>query len=167
LVPAADRVAMCKLAVESSDWIEVDPWESEQKEYQTTLVVLDHFDHFVNKNREESDRIQVKLLCGGDLLDSFNTPGIWAPEDIEDILTKYGIFVLERTGTDAASVVFNNDLLYKISKNIAIIKQWISNDISSTKIRQNIARGLSIKYLTPDGVVDYIQRHLLYSNVKL
>lgn len=158
---------MCKLAVESSDWIDVEPWESEQDEYQTTLVVLDHFDHFINKNRKETDKIHIKLLCGGDLLDSFNTPGVWAPEDIEDILTKYGVYVLERAGTDASGVVWNNDVLYKHRKDICIIKQWIANDISSTKIRQNIARDISIRYLTPDPVVNYIKANHLYSNVKL
>lgn len=26
--------------------------------------------------------VQVKLLCGADLLESFSTPGLWAPEDV-------------------------------------------------------------------------------------
>jgi nicotinamide mononucleotide adenylyltransferase len=43
LVSAAHRVKMCELAAESSDWVAVDKWESEQSEYQTTIAVLDHF----------------------------------------------------------------------------------------------------------------------------
>ncbi|HLV81302.1 MAG TPA: nicotinate-nucleotide adenylyltransferase [Chthonomonadaceae bacterium] len=34
--------------------------------------------------------------------------------------------------------------------------------ISSTDIRQRIATGLPVRYLTPDEVLDYIQRHRLY-----
>jgi nicotinamide mononucleotide adenylyltransferase len=82
-VEARHRVKMCELATESSDWIMVNPWESMQSEYYTTLVVLDHFYHNLNKNLKEGEQpIQVKLICGSDLLDSFNTPGVWAPEDV-------------------------------------------------------------------------------------
>jgi nicotinate-nucleotide adenylyltransferase len=35
-------------------------------------------------------------------------------------------------------------------------------DISATDIRQRVRAGKSIRYLTPDSVVDYIHRHQLY-----
>ncbi|MEW6314499.1 MAG: nicotinate-nucleotide adenylyltransferase [Pseudomonadota bacterium] len=35
-------------------------------------------------------------------------------------------------------------------------------DISATRIRQDVARGESMRYLLPDAVLDYIQRHKLY-----
>lgn len=35
--------------------------------------------------------------------------------------------------------------------------------ISSSDIRTRIAQGLPIRYLTPDGVVDYISKHKLYT----
>lgn len=28
--------------------------------------------------------VKVKLLCGGDLLESFGTPGLWADEDVSN-----------------------------------------------------------------------------------
>jgi nicotinate-nucleotide adenylyltransferase len=36
--------------------------------------------------------------------------------------------------------------------------------ISSTDIRERVSRGLPIRYLTPDGVVDYIDQHRLYAD---
>jgi nicotinic acid mononucleotide adenylyltransferase len=45
-------------------------------------VVLQYFDRKINENRSEEDRLQVMLLCGSDLLASFNTPGVWADEDV-------------------------------------------------------------------------------------
>ena len=37
-------------------------------------------------------------------------------------------------------------------------------DISSTHIRQQLGKGASVRYLTPDAVITYIQRHNLYGN---
>ncbi|KAJ3452649.1 nicotinamide/nicotinic acid mononucleotide adenylyltransferase [Anaeramoeba flamelloides] len=40
LLPSAHRVEMCKIATNSSTWINVDDWESKQKDYVRTLFVL-------------------------------------------------------------------------------------------------------------------------------
>ncbi|KAF6720383.1 Nicotinamide/nicotinic acid mononucleotide adenylyltransferase 2 [Oryzias melastigma] len=42
LVSSRHRLAMCQLAVQSSDWIRVDPWECYQDTWQTTCSVLEH-----------------------------------------------------------------------------------------------------------------------------
>ncbi len=47
--------------------------------------------------------------------------------------------------------------------NVHTVKQFIHNDIASTKIRLFIKRGKSIKYLLPDPVIAYIRAHGLYS----
>jgi nicotinamide mononucleotide adenylyltransferase len=36
------------------------------------------------------------------------------------------------------------------------------NNVSSTKLRLLVKRGQRIKYLAPDPVVDYIEKHALY-----
>lgn len=46
-----------------------------------------------------------------------------------------------------------------------MIKQFIHNDISSTKIRLFIKRGMSIKYLLPDKVIEYMELNQLYKPV--
>lgn len=40
LAAAQHRVAMVQLAVQTSDWIRVDPWESEQAQWTETVRVL-------------------------------------------------------------------------------------------------------------------------------
>lgn len=40
LISASHRVTMAKLATQSSDWVEVDDWESCQNEWSETLKVL-------------------------------------------------------------------------------------------------------------------------------
>ncbi|XP_029381417.1 nicotinamide/nicotinic acid mononucleotide adenylyltransferase 2 [Echeneis naucrates] len=42
LVPSRHRLTMCQLAVQSSDWIRVDPWECYQDTWQPTCSVLEH-----------------------------------------------------------------------------------------------------------------------------
>lgn len=40
LVAARHRVAMARLALQTSDWIRVDSWESEQAQWMETIKVL-------------------------------------------------------------------------------------------------------------------------------
>ncbi|KAM7064420.1 nicotinamide/nicotinic acid mononucleotide adenylyltransferase 3 isoform 4-T6 [Molossus nigricans] len=40
LAPAHHRVAMVRLALQTSDWIRADPWESEQAQWMETVKVL-------------------------------------------------------------------------------------------------------------------------------
>ncbi len=72
---------MCELATKTSKWIMVDGWEANQTTYQTTMVVLEHFYKNVCYHLKREDII-LKLVCGADLLQSFNIPGVWAPEDV-------------------------------------------------------------------------------------
>lgn len=44
LVAAKHRVAMAQLALQTSDWIRVDPWESEQSQWMETVKVLRYGD---------------------------------------------------------------------------------------------------------------------------
>jgi nicotinamide mononucleotide adenylyltransferase len=47
--------------------------------------------------------------------------------------------------------------------NIFLVPQLIQNDVSSTKVRLFLRRGLSVRYLLPAPVVDYIEQHDLYT----
>jgi len=47
--------------------------------------------------------------------------------------------------------------------NIMMIDDVIQNELSSTAIRTQVVQGDSVKYLTPDSVLDYILREQLYS----
>jgi len=163
LQPADHRKEMCKLAVTSSDWIMVDDWEVSFSNWTTTIQVLDYFSQTVNKAVPSSkQKINTVLVCGSDLLDSFNTPGLWAAQDIRDILNKHGIACVSREGTSPESIVWDNDLLYASKEHIHLLRQYIPNDISSTRIRRAISRGMSVKYLVPEPVIDYIIKHKLY-----
>ncbi|QRW21464.1 cytidylyltransferase domain-containing protein [Rhizoctonia solani] len=171
LAPAVHRVRMCELAVDqTSNWLMVDPWEASQPEYQRTAVVLEHFDHELNQGpnggvqmRDGSRRkVKIVLLAGGDLIESFGAPGVWAPQDLHVILGRFGCLIIERTGSDVWAFLLSHDILYHHRKNVIVVKQLIYNDISSTKVRLFVRRGMSIKYLLPNSVIQYIEDNRLY-----
>ncbi|ORY33081.1 hypothetical protein BCR39DRAFT_521073 [Naematelia encephala] len=170
LAPAVHRVRMCELAVEhTSTWLMVDPWEAGQSEYQRTAVVLEHFDEMLNSqgggivmSDGKKRRFKIMLLAGGDLIESFGEPGVWSEPDLHIILGRFGCLIVERAGSDVWAFLLSHDILYHHRRNVIVIKQLIYNDISSTKVRLFVRRGMSIKYLLPNSVIQYIYDHKLY-----
>ena len=48
-------------------------------------------------------------------------------------------------------------VLHEHASNVMVIEDPVATDICSTKLRQQIAEGRSVKYLTPDAVIDYMR----------
>lgn len=86
-------------------------------------------------------------------------PGVWSDDDLQHILGDFGIFVIERAGTDIDEALDN---LRRWQHNIHCIPNLVPNEISSTKVRLLVKRQLGIDYLTPDDVINYIVDHGLY-----
>ncbi|KAG2159157.1 uncharacterized protein EDB93DRAFT_1076255 [Suillus bovinus] len=166
LVSAHHRVNMCTLAAEQeSSWLMVDSWEALQN-YQRTAVVLDHFDYEINtvlggvstRNGDHRD-VKIMFLAGSDLIRTMSEPGVWSHDDLDHILGRHGTFVIERTGADLHQAVGS---LVRWRNNIYPIAQLVQNDVSSTKARLFFRRGLSVQYLLPAAVIDYIEQNNLY-----
>lgn len=170
LAPASHRVTMCELATADSDWLMVDRWEPAQRVYVRTAKVLDHFHEVLNGGLEggfiDSDglrrEIKILLLAGGDLIESFAVPNLWTSKDLHHILGFFGCIIIERTGSNVSDFLLQHDILHHHRHNILVIKQYIFNDISSTKVRLFVRRGMSIRFLLPNPCVDYILTHKLY-----
>ncbi|KAJ3530073.1 hypothetical protein NM208_g9485 [Fusarium decemcellulare] len=139
LAPAHHRIEMCRLAAEhSSKWLMVDPWEAESPTYIPTARVLDHFDYEINEVMGGVEcvdgtrkRARIVLLAGLDLIQTMSTPGVWDERDLDHILRNYGVYAVERSGSSIDTALAN---LKEWEHNIHIIRQVVTNDISSTKV---------------------------------
>lgn len=191
LIEACHRVEMAKLATESSGWITVDSWESQQSEWlETAKVVRHHYEEMLSSehNKDDVDRVnnakkrrieqdcieisddhrkkddpRLMLLCGADVLESFGIPNLWKQEDIAEIVGRYGVVCITRSGGDPHKFINQSDELWKHRKNIHVVHEWLTNEISATHIRRALRRGRSVRYLLPESVIRYIQEHGLYS----
>lgn len=149
LAKAYHRVEMCRRASQESSWIMVDEWEALKPDYTRTALVLDHFEHEINEKRGgirtpsgAKRPAKIALLSGADLIQTMSNPGVWAEEDLEHILGRYGAFIIERSGTDMDKAL---ESLQKWKNDIWPIPQLIQNDVSSTKIRNFLRQDMSIR----------------------
>ena len=188
LIEAHHRMQMAQLARGGCDWITVDPWESSQPEWMETVkVARHHCDELVavgqNKELQRRRRSARKenspqdfpprhatrqnprlmLLCGADVLDSFGIPNLWKEKDVAEIVGLHGVVCISRYGADAEKVIHQSDALWRHRKNIHVVHEWVTNEISATHVRRALRRGQSVRYLLPDPVVRYIQENNLYT----
>ncbi|XP_047308252.1 nicotinamide/nicotinic acid mononucleotide adenylyltransferase [Impatiens glandulifera] len=165
LVSSVHRVQMCDLVCQNSDFVMVDPWEANQSTYQRTLTVLSRIkNHLCEATKIPKESLKVMLVCGSDLLQSFGIPGVWILDQVMAIFKDYGVICIRREGQEIEKIICDNDILKQYKDNIIIVDEVVPNQISSTKLRNCISRGLSVKYLTADEVIDYIKRFNLYIN---
>lgn len=162
LLSAAHRCEMAKLALESINWVNLNTWESDKPNWTPTYEVLCHHrDQIKSMYGEEAE---LMLLCGGDIIETFIIPGVWKSEHIDMILGQFGLACIKRMGSNPDKTIYETDLLYKHRHNIHLITDWITNDISSTKIRRAVSRNESVKYLVQDNVLEYIKNNKLYTD---
>lgn len=107
---------------------------------------------------------------GADVVRSMLNAKVWMPEDIDSIMTNYGVACITRlsapeSGEGGATIPDVKDGMPDLWKrNVEVIQDWVVNDISSTNIRNKLAKGCSVKYIVPDGAIDVLRRHGLYSS---
>ncbi|XP_019519466.1 PREDICTED: nicotinamide/nicotinic acid mononucleotide adenylyltransferase 3 isoform X2 [Hipposideros armiger] len=106
---------------------------------------------------------ELKLLCGADVLKTFQTPDLWKDEHIQEIVEKFGLVCVGRAGHDLKGYISGSPILQRYQHNIHLAREPVQNEISATHIRQALGQGQSVKYLLPDAVIAYIKDHKLYT----
>lgn len=147
IAPADDRLAMCRLAVAGAEGFEVDDLELRRPGPSYTIDTA----------RELTARngARVAWLIGADTLPQLPT---WhEPEallqEVEFVIMARPGFAIHWTKVPPGS--------QKLQANVVAVGQI---DISATGIRQRVAAGRPIDYLTPASVISYIRERGLYRN---
>ncbi|KAK2716465.1 hypothetical protein QYM36_006818 [Artemia franciscana] len=106
---------------------------------------------------EEAEKLNVKLVCGADLLESLVITNLWLDEDIDHMVGHHGMVVISLAGSCPEKFIYDSDVLTQNKNNIFLVTEWITNEINSTKIRRAPQRKESVKYLIQVSVIDYLQ----------
>ncbi|XP_060833803.1 nicotinamide/nicotinic acid mononucleotide adenylyltransferase 1 isoform X2 [Rhopalosiphum padi] len=193
LAPSLHRCAMIEQALVALPWVKLSDWEVKQNGWTRTRQVLQYHQNHLNmiitsrlngsikidtsllpvqfiENLNVSDSnqntaVNVRLLCGADLLESFAVPGLWNDDDIEAIVRDYGLVVVSRSGSNPHKFIYESNILTKYMANIIVVTEWITNEVSSTKVRRALSRNESVKFLISELVESYIKEHGLYETL--
>ena len=100
---------------------------------------------------------EILFLMGSDNLKEFPT---WNGAD--KICEKYKSYVFKRDDDNIKNIIEKDKFLSKNKNSFVVVSNNILNNFSSTYARKIIKEDKSIRYLAPDEVVKYIEKHKLY-----
>ena len=148
-VTEEDRVAMVELAIEDNVHFQLSKEELNREGTTYTVETLSHL-------TVKHPGYEYYFIMGADSLYHIES---W--KDPEKILEMATIVVAGRAGTGTS---LSSQIEYIENKYDATIYRLNSPvlEISSNDIRRRVRDGVSIRYLLPSKVVDYIYGHNLY-----
>lgn len=141
LLPAYDRLKMVELALGDHPSMLGSNVEFSLPKPSYTIDTLTHL-------RERYKSYQFSLIMGQDNLQYLHK---W--KNFEAILKYYPIYVYPRPDTSPSQ--------FDEHSNVTVFEAPLL-DISATYMRQTIRAEKSIRFLTPDPVVEYIQKNRLF-----
>ena len=142
-VSDTDRLRMVEMVSRPMENVETSAFEFTMPKPSYTIDTL-------NALQEKFPDDEFYLVTGADNWVIFDR---W--RNSEEILAKYHLLVYPRLGYD---VVIPTELRERVTLVDAPIIE-----LSSTLVRERLAKGLSVRYYVPDEVLGYIERNKLYT----
>lgn len=146
--PAADRLAMCRLAAEPYPWLEVSDYELTKPGKSYTVETLRYL-----HSRFPEDALF--LLTGSDMLLGFDSWYCW-----QEILTLAGLLCVSR-GTEPEDVLRQKAAELSSYGQVTVVHAK-PLPMSSSQIRHKIELCRKFSCYLPENVVQYIMLHRLY-----
>lgn len=147
------RVEMVKLAVSDVPYFRVDLCEADTGTHSYTYKTMREFNRIYPND-------QFYFILGADSLFAIEE---W--KYFREIFPTCTILAAMRDDKDIASMQIQIDYLKeKYNARIELLPAPLV-EISSTTIRERAAKGLSVRYMVPDAVAEYITEHKLYRNM--
>ena len=141
-VADTDRLRMVEMVSRPMEGVETSAFEFSMPKPSYTVDTL-------NALQEKFPNDEFCLIIGGDNWEVF---GKW--RNSKEILAKYHVFVYPRLG-------YKVDIPNELKDRVTLIDAPVI-ELSSTQIRERLAKGQSVRYYVPDKVLDYIERKHLY-----
>lgn len=149
-IPAADvRHAMTRLAVQTNPHFQPCAYEVEKEDYSYTAHTLEYL-------RKIYPEHKFYFIIGGDSLHQFHR--WYCPHGIAKLCT---LLVFSRVGYDVDTAEDIDRVKREFYADVRQIHAPLFG-VSSSMIRRRLAEGKSIRYLTPDTVIQYIRENGLY-----
>jgi nicotinate-nucleotide adenylyltransferase len=142
------RLEMCRLAIAGDERFEISDIEARREGPSFTVDTLEE----LNAHQPESE---LFLIVGGDVAAGFAS---WRQPD--RVLALATLAIAERPGTSRAAV--EQALGQLQSSERARFFDMPAIEISSTMLRDRARHGGPTRYIVPDPVRSYIDRHRLY-----
>ena len=142
------RLELCRLAVGGDERFEVSDLEVRRDGPSYTVDTLEELHASVQDS-------ELYLILGGDI-----ATGLSQWREPERVLSLSTLAVVDREGTPRAAIEAALDHLPGGERVHFFTMPQIA--ISSTLVRRRLQARQPIRYLVPDAVIDYIERHGLY-----
>ncbi len=165
MVSAEHRAKMVDLAIADNPLFTLD--ECELKREGTSYTI----DTLIELHESLSGETALCLMMGTDAFVRLNTWHRW-----QSILDYAHIILVQRPGMQPQEKLpseletllrdhyteLHDDLVHE-NAGFITMQQISAQDISSTRVRELLGNGESVKYLVPDGVIEYSQHAKIYS----
>ena len=154
----ADRMRMTEIAVSGCQGFEVSDIELKRGgpsyTYDTLTELSDNF-------RKKGEDVKLYFILGSDSLKKISA---WKKGS--ELIDSYGLISIYRKGEDPGEIDEEVQRIRKIHSNADIkLFETPELEISSNDIREKLRFGQSIKFLTPDSVIEYIDNNKLYDSI--
>ena len=150
LIGNKHRYQMLKMVCDKNEKFEVSRIEIDSERPLYTVETLHKF-------RTLYKDYEIAFTMGSDNLKLFDT---WKKAD--DLTRDFKIYIFERDNDNMEEIIQNNCFLRNHRQAFIKTKNTIKSTLSSTFVRNKIKEGKSIRYLTTDEVITYIEEHQLY-----
>lgn len=144
-VADTDRLRMVEMVSRPMEGVETSAFEFSMPKPSYTIDTL-------NALQAKFPDDEFYLVIGADNWEVFNK---W--RNSEEILAKYHLLVYPRLGYEV-------NIPDELKERVQLVDAPII-ELSSTQIRERLAKGLSVRYYVPDEVLGYIERKHLYSHI--
>ena len=142
-VADTDRLRMVEMVSRPMEGVETSAFEFTMPKPSYTIDTL-------NALQAKFPDDEFYLVIGGDNWQVF---GKW--RNNEEILAKYHLLIYPRLGYEV-------NIPDELKERVQLVDAPII-ELSSTEIRERLAKGLSVRYYVPDEVLAFIERKQLYN----